>query len=155
MSSPKTRRPLNFRTPDEVYADLRELRRRGYTPSGNWNLSQVCNHLAYFAECTLDGFDFRVPWLIRTLFGGFLKRQVLSSRKMPAGGYTPQRVLPTPDLDEVEAVARLTRALERLFREPGPFHPSPLFGTMSRDEWRELHLIHCSHHLSFLAPNPT
>jgi hypothetical protein len=147
-----TRRTLDFRTLDEVLADLRELQHRGYTPQGKWNLSQICNHLAYFVECTLDGFDFRVPWLIRVLAGGFFKRRILSSRKMPAGGYTPQRNLPAPDLDEQEAVARLTRALERLFREPGPFHPSPLFGTMSPDEWRELHLIHCSHHLSFLVP---
>ena len=40
------RRHLDFHDFDAVTADVENLHKRGYTKLGNWDLSQVCNHLA-------------------------------------------------------------------------------------------------------------
>jgi len=43
-------------------------------------------------------------------------------------------------------------SIRRFAEHPGEMQPSPLFGKMTRDQWTDLHLIHASHHLSFLLP---
>ena len=144
-------RVLQFSDQTEIVAELQRLR-RGYVARGNWDLSQTCDHLAYFVEGSLDGHQFKVPWLFKVLFGRFVLRRILKSGKMKAGVPTPQKPLPVAGADEPAAVARLTKALERLFAHNGELHASPFFGYLTPQEWRRLHVIHCAHHLGFLEP---
>ena len=60
--------------------------------------------------------------------------------------------IPAPGGDEAAAVERLRQALARLQAHEGMFKPSPLCGPLDRETWLRLHLLHCSHHLSFLIP---
>jgi hypothetical protein len=57
-----------------------------------------------------------------------------------------------PGGDEAAAVERFKQAIERLRAHPGELHPSPFFGYLTPQQWRDLHLIHCAHHLGFLLP---
>jgi len=148
-----SQRMLEFQGQAEVIAELERLR-RGYVAHGAWDLAQTCDHLAYFIEGSLDGHQFKVPWLFRVLFGRLVLRRILKSGKMKAGVPTPQKPLPAAGGDEAAAVARLTRALERLFAHEGELHASPFFGYLTPPQWRRLHLIHCAHHLAHLAPTP-
>jgi len=59
-------------------------------------------------EKSMDGFDFKLPWLFR-LIGPLALKSVLKKRMFKAGVKNP----PT---------------------------------------WRQLHIVHCSHHLGFLIP---
>jgi hypothetical protein len=145
-------RDLEFRSCAEVVADLDRLHAGGYEKAGTWDLAQVCDHLAYFISGSLDGFTFRVPWLFKVLFGRLVLRRILSRRRMKGGIPTPQKPLPPPGADEGEAVARLKGALQRLEDHQGELHSSPFFGYLTPQQWRELHLIHCAHHLAFLIP---
>lgn len=133
-----------------VRAELDRLHRHGYEKRGKWDLAQVCDHLAYFIQGSLDGHSYRVPWLLRVLFGRMVLNRILSQRAMKPGSPTPQRPLPAPGRDEADAVARLVQVLNRLESHSGEFHDSPFFGHLTPEQWRELHLIHCNHHLGFL-----
>ena len=121
-------RSLEFDNGAEVVAELERLKRTVYISHGAWDLFQTCDHLAYFIEGSLDGHPYKVPWLLKVLFGRFILRRILKSGKMKAGAPTPQKPLPAAGGDEAAAVARLTKALERLFAHEGELHASPFFG---------------------------
>jgi hypothetical protein len=147
------RRKLDFHNFDEVVADAERLLQTGYDKAGNWDLSQVCYHLTEWLRFTMDGFP-PVPWfvhMVRWTIGGTIKRKVLRSRSMPAGGPT-LKVTISPPGDPAAAVERLRQTVERFKQYTGELHPSRMFGRMNRDEWENLNLIHCAHHLSFLIP---
>ncbi len=145
-------RPLDFKTFAEVRSELDRLHQSGYEKLGQWDLAQVCDHLAFFIRGSLDGFTFRVPWLFKVLFGKMVLRRILTQRRMKPGVFTPQKPLPSSGGDEAAAVARLKGLLDRLEGLSGELHPSPFFGRLTPDEWRQMHLIHAGHHLSFLSP---
>jgi hypothetical protein len=146
------RRALDLRSFEEVLAEVARLQRDGYDRAGQWDLAQICDHCAVWIEYTLDGFPFRIPWFVRMFLGRWMLRRVLRQRQFAAGVPTPQKNLLGPGADLVAAEHRLQRAIDRLQLPAVVTHPSPLFGTLTPDEWRELHLIHCQHHLSFLVP---
>ena len=135
-----------------VIAEVQRLQRDGYDCAGNWNLCQACDHLTYFIEASLDGPKFRTPWLLKVLLGRMVLRRILRSRRMKSGAPTPQKPLPPADGDVATAVSRLERAIQRLEGHAGEFHDSPFFGHLTPQQWRELHLIHCNHHLGYLVP---
>jgi hypothetical protein len=146
------RRTLTFSGFGAVTSDLDRLHQGGYQKAGQWDLAQICDHLSYFIQGSLDGHAFKVPWLIRVLFGRLVLRRILKNRQMKVGGFTPQNPLPQPGGDEQAAVARLKSLLDRLNTHEGDLHRSPFFGYLTPQQWRDLHLIHCAHHLSFLIP---
>jgi len=146
------RRTLSFSDFPSVAADLDRLHKGGYEKAGQWDLAQICDHLSYFIEGSLDGHAFRVPWLIRVLFGRMVLKRILKTRQMRTGVHTPQDPLPRPGGDEAAAVTRLKSVLDRLDKHQGELHRSPFFGYLTPQQWRDLHLIHCGHHLSFLVP---
>jgi hypothetical protein len=145
-------RQLEFKDFADVLAEVDRLHRGGYQKLGQWDLAQTCDHLAYFMQGSLDGATYRVPWLFKVLFGRPVLRRILKQRRMKAGVPTPQKPLPAPGGDEPAAVERFRYVVERLRSHTGELHPSPFFGHLTPDEWRELHLIHCAHHLSYLQP---
>ncbi len=145
-------RSLSFQSTAEVKAEIDRLHRGGYTATGKWNLGQVCDHLAYFIEGTLDGHKFKVPWLFKVLFGRMVLKRILNSGKMKAGVFTPQKPLPDPNVNSDAEVARLCKALDRLESHRDEMYDSPFFGHLTPDEWRRMHMIHCAHHLGYLHP---
>jgi hypothetical protein len=152
------RRELRFDSLDDVVRDAEQLLAKGYDKAGNWDLAQACGHLANWMSYPLDGFP-RPPLPIRLLLavmrntvGKRELRRVLDSGRMPAGGPTVRESVPPAGGDAAAAVARLRTAAERFRDHPGPVHPSPLFGALTKDEATRLQLVHCAHHLSFLIP---
>ncbi len=55
------------------------------------------------------------------------------------------------DLDDKEAISEAITLLRRL-SDAKMLHPSALFGTLTIDQWKKIHLDHAAHHLSFLLP---
>jgi hypothetical protein len=71
---------------------------------------------------------------------------------MPAGVPIPGDYAPEPRGDAAACAARLRSAIRTFTEHPGAYHPHPFFGRMPRNAWHRWHLIHMSHHLSFLVP---
>jgi hypothetical protein len=151
------RRELAFATLDEVVRDAENLQANGYERAGNWDLAQVCSHLAEWMRYPLDGFP-KIPlllrpmfWLLRATMGKKIRRKILAEG-FPAGGRTMPQTVFAPGGDAAAAVAKLKEVAGRFQAHTGPVHPSPLFGAMNKDEALQLQLKHCAHHLSFLVP---
>lgn len=146
-------RRLDFRTPAEAMAEIDRLAAEGYRALGRWDLGQICRHLSYYTRGALDGFSGpKLPAPLRWVARKLMLPRALKSRQMAKNLRTlPTSVYP-PGGDASEAIEELRSLFRRLDEETGAVHPSPLFGTLTRDQWRELHLIHASHHLGFLIP---
>ena len=96
-------RHLDFKTIAEARSELDRLHQGGYEKLGQWDLAQVCDHLAFFIRGSLEGFTFKVPWLFKVLFGKMVLRRTLSQGRMKVGVFTPQKPLPSPGGDEAAA----------------------------------------------------
>jgi len=152
------RRELDWTDFADVMTDVSRLQREGYTAVGKWDLPQICEHLSDWMTYPLDGFPTQaglVAWILPVVRFGLGKRMlrgILTSGTMSAGSPTlPESIHVRPSISQ-PSVERLGRSVDRLIRSNGPYHPSPLFGDMTRDELLRLHMIHCRHHLSFLVP---
>ncbi len=145
-------RQLDFKTIDEAFAEVDRLQQGGYTKLGQWDLAQICDHVTFFVRGSLDGHQFRVPWLLKILFGRLVIKRILGKRQMKAGVFTPQKPLPESGGDESASVARYKQTMERLRSHQGELIDSPFFGHLTPQQWRDLHLIHSAHHLGFLQP---
>ncbi len=153
MSHPTPqRRSLDFHNWPEVLADVQQLRRAGYDRAGNWDLSQIVDHVGEGLRTALHGTNHRANWIIRKLLGPLVLRQILRTRRMKSGIKVPAWWLPGPGHDESAAIDKLRAdiaAFEAMTTRP---FPHPFFGPLTKQQWNELALIHAAHHLSFLTP---
>jgi hypothetical protein len=146
------RRPLDFRTYDEVIAEIDRLNERGYEQIGKWTLGQMCAHLNYYYRGSLEGYKAKLPSVIRYFIGRPLLKKVLKNRSFKPGGQTIPKSVPPDQVDDQAAIAEAKELLIRLRDTTAPPHPSPIFGQLTPEQCRDLHLIHTAHHLSFLIP---
>jgi Protein of unknown function (DUF1569) len=147
------RRRLDFRSWPEVLTDVDHLHRSGYQRAGNWDLSQILDHVGEGLRTAVRGFDHRGPWIVRKLIGPIILKRILQQRRMKSGIKVPDWWLPGPTHDESDAVTGFRSdlaAFQELKSEP---QPHPFFGPLSKSRWNDLVQIHASHHLSFLVPN--
>ena len=146
------RRALRLHNYDAILAEAAALLASGYDRVGSWGLGQVCHHLAAVMEQSLDGFPSRSPWPVRLVARWFVLGRVLRHRVFRRRFPAPTFLQPPAVSDDREGLDRLRAAVERLKSHAGPMQPSPVFGRLSPGQWREVHLWHCEHHLSFLLP---
>lgn len=150
------RRPLRFDTPQQMWADIDRLaaadRLGTLRRSGNWTLGQNLGHLAAFVDYAYDGFPGRPPWIIRVILkpmkNKYIRKGLPSGVKIPgtAGGTWAIEAIPLED-----GLERMRKAWDRLLKV-APSDPHPLFGKITHEEWKQLHLRHAELHLSFLHP---
>ena len=147
------RRQLVFRTFEDMLSEVDALRTREHTRAGNWDLAQICTHLGGALDASRSGFDFRAPWLLRKIIARAAFRRMLRTGRLPSGVKIPQRHHPPAGLSSDTAVAELRSAAQRFEQHEGPLAPHWFFGRLTRDEWRQLHLIHGARHLGHLVPS--
>jgi hypothetical protein len=147
------RRTLDFFDFDAVLADVERLRRDGYRRAGTWDLPQACDHLTRFMRGSLEGFGFQFPLPFRLAGRWLFLGRTLRTRRIPTGVKGPAPLMPPADVGGDAAVRAFAETVARVRDHRGDFHPSPLFGRLTPEQWRQIHLIHAAHHLSFLVPN--
>ncbi len=150
--STRQRRQLDFKNWPETLADAERLHGAGYDRAGNWDLSQILDHVGEGLRTAVRGNSHQGPWIIRKLVGPVLVQRIIRQRRMKAGIKVPQWWLPGPAHDETAALDRFradVSAFEKMTALP---FPHPFFGQLSKTQWSDLALIHAAHHLSFLAP---
>jgi hypothetical protein len=144
------RRRLEFQFYDDVISELERLKNSECEQLGNWKLGDICFHLNFYFSGSLDGFPFKLPWIIRTFIGKPALWWRLRN-DYPPGSMTVPKSVPSGDVDE-NTVLNETVTLLRRLNEARKLHPSSLFGDLTIDQWKSLHLQHAAHHLSFLFP---
>lgn len=120
------------------------------TCRGNWSAGQVFGHVAFWIHAAFDGLPFRVPWFLR-LIGPMLRGYAIGP-KLPAGirlSSAPDGTWGTDPLSTQEGADALYAAVHRLIQGP-PSAPHPLFGRLSHEQWKTLHIRHAELHFSFL-----
>ena len=135
------RRKPNFRTLDDIIADVEHLHQAGYGQQGNWTLGQVCNHLAGAVDMTLGAGLRIVPrWLQRGFVFVFLRLSFLGKLGNLFRLRIPTSLPQKKPVDSDVGIQRLRQSFDH-FREANANH------------LLEFHLWHCQHHLSFLIPH--
>jgi hypothetical protein len=148
------RRELQFNSLEEILAEVDRLAdSREIRTLGNWSAGQIFEHVARVMEKSIDGFDSKLPAIMRFILGRTMKSRMLN-KPMAAGFKIPRKAgseLIAPATSLEEGLAHIRTALHRLQNEPSRV-PSPFLGSMTRDEWTKLHCRHAELHFSFLIP---
>jgi len=147
------RRKVHYHNLNELMADVELLSGGGYRQLGNWNLGQVCQHLAGGLKMGLDGTSLKFPWYLK-LIGPLVKRRFLT-KTMPAGFKLPpqgaEELVPSHSATDQQGIDTLHSAVARWHREPQRVM-HPMFGRMSPEEWEQFTCRHAELHMSFLLP---
>lgn len=156
MSKPQAkseRRTLRFESLDDILADAERAVTEGYRTIAEWTLGQQLRHIAILMNASIDGFRFNVPlpmqWFVRL----FMKRRMLE-RGLPSGIKLKgdvRRMLYPHECTDQEGLDELRTAIHRLKTETQR-EPSPIFGPLDREQWRQFHCRHAELHLSFAIP---
>ncbi|MEE9129307.1 MAG: DUF1569 domain-containing protein [Phycisphaerales bacterium] len=151
------RRKLQFHTMQEILRDVEELGAvtsetgESICADGNWTPAQIVEHVTFFIDGTIDGFDFTAPLLIRVLARPFKKR--ILTKPMKPGVKLPARMnvlLPDPETTWDDAVSALRDTVARIDSGERMMQPSPLLGAMTHEDWVNLHCRHAEMHFSFM-----
>jgi hypothetical protein len=145
------RRKLHFPTLDAVVADGQHFLQHGYERLGKWSLGQNATHLAILVEMSVRGFPWYVPWPLTLPFRWYALGDILKRKQFPAGMRGPQFAMPPESVEDRLGLDRLVAAYAE-FERATRVYPSPLFGALTHEQWREVHLWHAEHHFSFLVP---
>jgi hypothetical protein len=146
-------RKLEFDDFDEVAREAERLLKQPYQKLGNWELSQVCNHLAdVLTRSITTGVRPMVPFFVQWYVKWRYLNRVLERKRLPSGVKAPDDLGSPPSADAAAAVQRLRQALTQFKSHPGDYKPHPYFGRLTPDQARQFHLIHCAHHFRLLVP---
>lgn len=147
------RRKLDFHSGEEVIADIMHLREAGYEQNKNWNLSQICEHLSVTMSGGMDGFGFRMPWLLRATVIEWVFRYSLRKRKLFSGAPTLPVLKPKPrDSDDDDLIDECIQVTQRAISFNGSMEEYALLDGLTVPDWQQFMWIHAAHHLSFLTP---
>ncbi|MCA9239186.1 MAG: DUF1569 domain-containing protein [Planctomycetales bacterium] len=147
------KRKLAFDSFDQVIDEIERLRSRGYTPQGQWNLSQVCEHLTRTMRAGMDGGLKLMPWILRATILRFMANRIINSGNMPSGFTAPSESVP-PDHkeDDPAKIDKCIATLRETAAFAGPLPPHPFSTGMTLEKWKRLMQVHAAHHLGFLQP---
>ncbi len=145
------RRKIRFHSYEEIVTEV-ECLVPAHQALGNWSLAQICNHLADTQEYSVGsgGSEIRTGRLFQATVGRVAMRALLWFGFLPAGA---GNLSPRPAAEPEEAVGRLKAAMRLVALEPMTID-HPIFGRMTPKQWRQFHLRHAAHHLSFVVPVP-
>ena len=102
----------------------------------------------------LDGFGFRLPWLLRATIIKWLFARVLKKGRMPAGASTLKRLKPQTGADQEDPaiIDRCLATIDRAEAHQGMMKDYPFLDNFSAETWREFMWLHAAHHLGYLIP---
>ncbi len=144
------RRELKFSNSAELKSDIQMLRKTAHAKLGNWCLAKTCWHLETAIRLRMVPGPFPPNTPEQDASHARLQT-ILSAGKLPSGIQAPAPALP-PDNTTDASIDALLTTLDRFDSYKDPFAPHRIFGHLSDAEARQLNLIHCAHHLSYLVP---
>ncbi len=144
------RRKVRFRSYDDILAEVEHLG-PAHRTLGKWTLGQICEHLCETQTFSVEPWeaDIETSPLFRATVGR------IALRALVWFGFIPEQqgnLAPRPPADLDSARRHLGQSIRRISTEPmSAGHP--IFGRLTADQWRQFHLHHAAHHLSFVVPD--
>ena len=150
--SKTTRRPLKFKTTEEMNVELDHLQKANYKKLGKWSLPQACRHVAMTIEGSLEPAPSETPTpeetAMKQKFFGMVLNPEGIPENLPIGN---PALIPGEDCTDTE-IDRLKAAFEKLAKLPHKYVKVGRCGPVPVSELVEVHLAHAAHHISFLQP---
>lgn len=147
---PNTRRKLHFHTMRDILDDVETLTSGPVESLGKWTPAQNIEHIRLLILIAHRGVDFKMPLPFRVI-GKVFKGYFLKA-PFRAGFKTVDIFEPPAEITMQEAVTAFREEMAIADRPGAMSHPSPLLGTMTHEQWVQLHCRHAELHLSFLVP---
>lgn len=150
-------RTLAFASFEDILAEVDRIESAGDAASttGNWSIGENCDHCAKFIRCACDGFDSLAPAPVRFIFRLMYKKKAFGDQPIPAGFKLPEKasaLLPTPGITDAEGLGELRKELKRVIAGKEMTAASPLFGSLTHEQWLIIQRKHCALHLGFIQP---
>ena len=149
----RSRRQVEYKTLSAFLQDAEFLATHPHDTVGNWSYGKILQHLTDGLNRSFDGFPFRSNVLVRWVARTFMKKKLLT-QPMSAGFKLPKKweeELPADSTPVDEALSRLKQAIARFEREEARAS-HPVLGSLTPEEWVQLHLRHAALHMSFVIP---
>ncbi|MCB1143467.1 MAG: DUF1569 domain-containing protein [Leptospiraceae bacterium] len=143
---------MKFHSLEETEDYLESLKKRTLVSTGKWSPDQIFSHISDSIEFLFSDSEgaYRFPEVIQATVGRVLFWKMILQGKMDNGLPNPIKSGdPIAKSLEIE-LDRLLSLTKRFNYSVGPFNRHPVFGKLTKDEWVQLHLIHCENHFSYL-----
>jgi len=143
----------NLYTPEvheELVARIGRLRPEMTPLWGRMTVAQMLAHCSEVIEVSLGKRLDNTPFIAK-LFGGMIKRMILSDRPYPRGSRTHPQYRVTDNRDFETEIRRLQENIRRFTwedRQAAESHEHALFGRMTVDERGRAMFKHLDHHLT-------
>jgi hypothetical protein len=110
------RRQLQFDSLDDILGEPERRASCNVRQLGNWSLGQIFKHLAITMNASIDGVQYKAPWLMRLVTPMFKKR--ILTQPMQPGFKIPAKLaiktVPDPGTTTEEGLTALRQAITRL-----------------------------------------
>ena len=156
MGRQSARRTLRFDSLEDSLVEIRSLHETGYELVGNWDLSKACQHLTKTMRMSIEGAPFNLPFFLKPIARWILFRSVMAGEPTRLPLKTVRQFLPDDSGMVIKDMADYELYVNKVMAADAPLLANhPVFGRITKDEWRRFHAWHAAHHLSFLLPKST
>ena len=154
MAKHDARRALKLDCLRDSVTEVRRLQENGYSRVGEWSLSQACQHLSKTLQMSMEGAPFSVPFFLKPVARFLFFRRMMDGKPIRLSVKADPYFLPNEVGSDSEAdIAEYEQLVSQVMADETDLIPNhPVFGKVSKDEWRKFHAWHAAHHLSFLVP---
>jgi len=153
MSKQDARRSLKLECLRDSVAEVQRLHELGYAKAGNWDLSQICQHLTKTLKMSIEGAPFNLPFFLKPVARWMLFDTVMAGKPTRLPLKTVPQFLPNDSADNMQDIADYESFVNKVMDDGVDLIAThPIFGPITSSEWRSFHAWHAAHHLSFLLP---
>ena len=155
MATDSERRELEFKTLEQVVADVDQLVSGEVRTTGNHSFGQILNHLALSQDVSSGRATPPPPPFFMKLMLPLMRMMVINSKPLKPGIQLPKQgeafFWPDKEIDVPTGAAYFKESTE-YYLSNGPVEKHPFFGKMTKQQADELNCRHASLHLSFVHP---
>jgi hypothetical protein len=132
-----------------LIAELNDLSLLSVRSTGTWSPFQIFSHLAQSIEYSMTGYPEMKSSLFRHTAGSlaFFAFGTAGTMRHPLTEPIPGAPALTDTGDTTQAHARLIKALTDFTHWTGSLQPHFAYGTLSKEEYAQAHLMHVRNHL--------
>lgn len=136
-------------TAQEMIQRIEQLTPASQPRWGRMNVAQMMAHCSYALELYLEGKTLKRP-LLGILFGGFIKRRMLTPRPWARNLPTAKELLPAAGSEFEKEKTNLIENISLFVVKGAKLKPipHPFFGKMTTHDWGLHQYKHLDHHLT-------